>query len=468
MKQRDHSRLLAELSEEYTRRFPESRRLHREARETLVDGGSHNLRLIEPFPPRIREARGARLTDEDGHSILDFWQGHHANILGHNPPVISEALREAFAAGRGLQTGFVEQLQSDTAKILCRRTGMERVRFTTSGSLATMYAILLARASTGRDRVMKIGGGWHGAQPWGLVGIEYHNGELKSGKSHFQFSDTEGLPVAIEEEVVVTRFNDAEMLADHFRRFGPELACFILEPFIGAGGGIPADREFLRTARTLSRKHGTVLIFDEVISGFRFHAGLLGQLYDVEPDLVTMAKIVGGGMPLAAVAGRREILDLAGGSGPVRFSGGTYSGHPACLLASKTMLTYLSENEKSVYPYIGDLAARIRTIVENAFREVDIYARCTGTGGGTLPGSSIGTLVFPYDPEHLCRGPEDTLNPNVCDVTLSNRVLQLALLLEDVHVIHGLGSICTAHSQGDLSVVEETYHRAARRIKASL
>jgi glutamate-1-semialdehyde 2,1-aminomutase len=326
-----------------------------------------------------------------------------------------------------------------------------------------MYSILLARAYTGRDRVMKIGGGWHGAQPWGLVGIEYHN-----GKNHFQFSDTEGLPVAIEEEVVVTRFNDTQMLADHFRRYGPELACFILEPFIGAGGGIPADREYLQTARDLSREYGTILIFDEVIAGFRFHAGILGQLYGVQPDLVTLAKIIGGGMPLAAVAGRRDILELAKRGGHVRFSGGTYSGHPACLLAAKTMLTYLGENEKSVYPYIGKLASRVRETVEKAFAAVGICARCTGTGGGTLPQSSISTVVFPFDPDHLCKGPEDTLNPHVCDVQLADRVIQLALLLEGVHVIHGLGSVCTAHQEADITEIETAYGRAAERIKASL
>jgi glutamate-1-semialdehyde aminotransferase len=132
------------------------------------------------------------------------------------------------------------------------------------------------------------------------------------------------------------------------------------------------------------------------------------------------------------------------------------------------MLTFLAENEKSVYPYINDLAGRIRKTVEEAFAAVGIHARCTGTGGGTLPGSSISTVVFPFDPEHLCKGPEDTLNPHVCDVQLSNRVLQLALLLEDIHVIHGLGSICTAHSEADLAVVEEAYGRAAERIKVSL
>jgi glutamate-1-semialdehyde 2,1-aminomutase len=258
------------------------------------------------------------------------------------------------------------------------------------------------------------------------------------------------------------------MLADHFKRYGSELACFILEPFIGAGKGIAAEREYLSTARELSRRYGTILIFDEVIAGFRFHAGILGQLYDVKPDLVTLAKIIGGGMPLAAVAGRRDILELARRSGSVRFSGGTYSGHPACLLASKTMLSFLSENEASIYPYINELAGRIREAVETAFAAEGLYGRCTGTGGGALPGSSISTVVFPHEEGHLCKSPEDTLNPHVCDVVLSNRVLQLALLLEHVHVIHGLGSVSTAHSEADLSKVKDAYGRVAKRIRASL
>jgi len=166
MRKRDYTQLLAELAEAYIRHSPKSAALNERAKQYLVDGGSHALRLIQPFPPRIVAARGAWLKDEDGHDILDFWQGHLANVLGHNPEIITSALARAFAEGFGLQTGFADRLQVETAEILCRRTGAERVRFTTSGSLATMYAILLARAFTGRDLVMKVGGGWHGAQPW--------------------------------------------------------------------------------------------------------------------------------------------------------------------------------------------------------------------------------------------------------------------------------------------------------------
>ncbi len=169
MKPRNHTQLLQELSEAYERYAPRSAELNRRARQVMIDGGSHGLRLIRPFPPRIVAAHGAYVRDADGHEILDFWQGHYANILGHNPEVVTAALSRAFASGWGLQTGFTDELATlEVAEILCRQTGAERVRFTTSGALATMYAIVLARAATGREQVLKGGeagtahspGGW--------------------------------------------------------------------------------------------------------------------------------------------------------------------------------------------------------------------------------------------------------------------------------------------------------------------
>ena len=143
---RDHSRLLNELAAEYAEYAPASAALADRAKKVLVDGGSHTLRLHEPFPPRIVAAHGARIRDEDGHEILDFWQGHFANLLGHNPTCVTSALVNAFQEGFGLLTGFADRLQVETAEILCRQTGADRVRFTTSGALATMYAVMLAKA----------------------------------------------------------------------------------------------------------------------------------------------------------------------------------------------------------------------------------------------------------------------------------------------------------------------------------
>jgi glutamate-1-semialdehyde 2,1-aminomutase len=460
MKRRSHAALLARLAADYERRSPRSAAIHREALKHLVDGGSHTIRLLQPFPPRIIAAEGAYVTDEDGHRILDFWQGHYANILGHNPPVVAEVLARAFSSRQGLQTGFTDSLQVRTAELLCSRTGAERVRFTSSGSLATMYATFLSRGFTGRETVMKVGGGWHGAQPWGLVGVDFHAESAHS----FEQQESKGLPHAVAEQVIVTRFNDASMLEEQFARHGSRIACFIFEPFLGAGGFLPATKEFLHAARELTTKHGALLVFDEVISGFRFCAGSIARLFGVQPDLATYAKVMGGGMPVAAVAGRADVMKLAGRGGGVKFSGGTYSCHPASMLASFTMMEHLVAQEASVYPRITDLAEKARQAVEQAFAAEGITAKCSGRHSDAIPASSMAAVHFPHDLSTPCDSPEQTRNPDVCDVELSESVLQLALLLEDVFVMHGLGAVSTAHTEEEIEKLGDACGRAAKRI----
>jgi glutamate-1-semialdehyde 2,1-aminomutase len=463
MKRRDHSTLLAALAAEYERHSPRSAAINREALKYLVDGGSHAIRLLRPFPPRIASARGAYLTDEDGHRILDFWQGHYANILGHNPPVITEALSKAFGSGYGLQTGFEDALQVKAAELLCARTGAQRVRFTSSGSLATMYATFLSRGLTGREAVMKVGGGWHGAQPWGLVGVDYHAESAHS----FEEPESKGLPRGVAEQVIVTRFNDVGMLEQLFAKHGSRIACFIFEPFLGSGGFLPATREFLQAARELTRRHGALLVFDEVISGFRFCAGSISRLFGVQPDLFTFAKVMGGGMPAAAVAGSEEVMKLAGRGGGVKFSGGTYSCHPASMLASLAMMEHLVAVESELYPRLAALAEKARVAVEQAFAGEGLMARCTGRGSNAIPASSLTAVQFPYDPAVACDSPDQTRNPDVCDVELADTVLQLALLLEDVFVMHGLGAVSAEHTEADVGRLAEACRRAAKRIKAA-
>ncbi len=467
MTTRDYTPLLAELSQAYTQYSPKSGALHKQAQNTLVDGGSHSLRLVQPFPPRIVSAQGAWLQDEDGHRLLDFWQGHLANILGHNPEVVTSELARAFGNSFGLQTGFTDRLQVETAEILCQQTGAERVRFTTSGTLATMYAILLARAFTGRNLVMKVGGGWHGAQPWALKGIEFYSDADGGG---FQRVESEGVPVSVTDKVIVSGFNDPDALRDHFRQYGDQLACFIVEPFIGVGGFQAASRDYLQAARELTHHYGSVLILDEVIAGFRFRAGNAGALYGVQPDLATFGKIMGGGMPVAAVAGRAAIMGLAGraGGSKVKFSGGTYSAHPSSLLAAKTVMTYLVAHESEIYPRLAHLGETTRQTISAAFAGEGIRVHCTGHGDGVLPGSSMFMLHFPYRRDAELNRPEDWYNPVVCDVTLTHKVLDLALLLEDVFMLHSHGGVSTAHTEADIDFLGNACRRVARRIKPYL
>ncbi len=210
---RDNTRLIADLSAEYAARFPRSGELALRAERVMVDGGSHGFRLTRPFPVRIAAASGASVRDVDGHDLLDFWQGHFANILGNDPEVVTSVLAEAFASGTGLQLGQTEEQQIETAELVCECLHADKVRFTTSGSLATMYAIMLARAFTGRDLVLKVATGWHGAQPWGLHGVYNHGGERPLGAGE------RGSPDAASPMTSCSpRFNDLEALERDFHR----------------------------------------------------------------------------------------------------------------------------------------------------------------------------------------------------------------------------------------------------------
>ena len=206
-------RLIQSLTQEYEVRFPRSKAAHAQARHVLVDGVSHDARLFAPFPFRIRSAEGAYVTDLDGHKITDFWQGHYANILGHNPAVIRDALIKELNEGAGLQTGIPDEREAQFAEELANATGAERVRFTTAGTLSTMYAIMLARAYTGRKLILKVGGGWHGAQPLALKGV----GRSASG---FDKLDSAGMSSGAGDEIVIARYNDPEDLARVFRAQG--------------------------------------------------------------------------------------------------------------------------------------------------------------------------------------------------------------------------------------------------------
>jgi glutamate-1-semialdehyde 2,1-aminomutase len=452
-------RLLARLRAQYEARFPRSGQAHSRAVRYLVDGGSHPQRLYDPYAFRTVAARGARVHDLDGHDIVDYWQGHYANVLGHNPPVITEPLAEALQDGFGLQTGLPDELEADLAERLLRQTGDERVRFTTAGSLATMYAIMLARAYTGRSLVLKVCGGWHGSQPLAIRGTHY-------GPQGLVGVDSLGLSQDGPAQILLTRFNDLDALHDVFRQHGDQLACFIVEPCPGNGGFVMGKPEYLRAARELTERHGALLIVDEIITGFRFAASGLQKLYGVQGDLSTYGKTIGGGMPVSAVTGRADVMDLASrkASKRVLFNGGTFSAHPASLFAAKLMLQHMVENEATIYPRLGELGDRLRAGIEEAFARHGVLARCTGHPNEAVAASSLCQVHFPHREDAAIDCPEMVCDPANSDVILREQVLRLGLTLRDVNVSHGLGAVSTAHSEADLQHTLEAFDWVAARI----
>jgi len=456
----NHERLLRALYQEYESKFPNSRAAHERACQVLIDGISHAARLFEPYPFRAAAARGARVYDVDGNELIDFWQGHFANILGHNPVVIRDALASALEQRSGLQTGIPEERQAEFALTLAEATGAERVRLTTAGTLATLYAIMLSRAFTGRKLVVKMSGGWHGAHPLALKGVH----RTPAG---FDQVDSTGLPATTDQEIIVTPFNDADNLTRIFRSVGDQVACCIFEPTLGSGF-IPATLEFMNTARELTQRHGAMLILDQVITGFRYCASGVHCLYSVEPDLCTYGKIIGGGMPVSAVAGRADLMDQIASDLEERvwFNGGTFSAHPLSLLAGITMINHLREHEDEIYPTLAARAEHLRVSVEKAFADRGILARCTGHLEESVAAGSLVGLYFPLRDDFYARSANEMQDPKLCDVTLRDKALKVGMLLQNVNTKQGLGALSYSHTKEDLEQVLEACDAFAKRVVA--
>jgi glutamate-1-semialdehyde 2,1-aminomutase len=454
-------RLRARLVREYEAKTPGSRRIFRRAEKVMVAGGSHTIRLWRPHPFFAAGAEGPRVRDVDGNDYIDYWQGHYANILGHNPRVIRRRLAAGLERG-ALHTGFEAGTQIDLAEALVRGLGGRgaKVRFTTSGTLATMYAVMMAQGLTGRDHVLKIGGGWHGASPYLLKGVKFHAGK------GFESLDSAGLLDEIARRTLVTRFNDKADLERIVAEHGRRIACFILEPFLGVGGFLAAAKDYLELARRLTAKHGIVLVFDEIISGFRFCPGGVQTLYGIRPDLTTMGKIIGGGHAVAAVVGPPEVMGECetgrGGGDRVYFEGGTFSAHSEYMQAGLAMLGHLAAHAAAVYPKIAKTGEKLRRGIERVFADAGIPARCTGDGNDVVRGSSLFMLHFPRDPKIAYDRPEVIHDPGLSDLARREDLLKLALLVHGVNVVHGGGAVSAAHGSQEIEATLEAYAAAAR------
>jgi glutamate-1-semialdehyde 2,1-aminomutase len=458
----DKKSLLNDLIKDYRLKHKKSEALFAEASRFQIRGGSHNLRLFDPFPFYDVQCSGSKVIDADGNTYIDFWQGHFANVLGHNPKIVINALLDYFQKNQGLTTGFPGDYQRELAELILGQIEADKIRFTTSGTLATMYAIMLAKAFTKRDLVMKVGGGWHGAHPYALKGITVYDHGL-------QYLESAGLPPGADSMIVMTRFNDIEDLEEKFRANGERIACFVMEPFIGAGGFIFSGKDYLRKARELTQQYNSLLVFDEVVSGFRFHAGGLHSLYAIKPDLTVLGKAIGGGMPVSAVAGREDVMALCGPEAKadqkVKFEGGTFSAHPASMLAGLTYVKYLVENESEVYPRIGQLGAKIRNGIEEIFAANGFNVKCTGYGELVPDNSSCVGVQFLHEKIDRITSPEQVWNPEVSDLELREKIFKLAMLEEGFNIFHGFGAVSAAHTEREIQGSLDAVERIAKKWK---
>jgi len=290
------------------------------------------FRSVGGTPCFFERALGARVWDADGREYIDYVGSWGPMIVGHSHPEVLQAVYQR--AARGLSFGAPTGLEVEMADVLTELVpSMDMVRLTSSGTEATMSAIRLARGHTGRDKIIKFEGCYHGHGDSLLV-------KAGSGALTFGQPSSAGVPAELAALTLVLDYNDAQQLADTFARIGHEIAAVIVEPVVGNMNLIAPRMEFLQTMRDLCTQHGAVLIFDEVMTGFRVALGGAQALYGIAPDLSTFGKVIGGGLPVGAFGGRREIMEKLAPLGPV-YQAGTLSGNPVAVAAGLATLNLI-------------------------------------------------------------------------------------------------------------------------------
>jgi glutamate-1-semialdehyde 2,1-aminomutase len=301
--------------------------------QAVLPGGVNSpvraFRAVGGTPFFVERAAGARLTDADGRTYLDYVCSWGPLILGHAPPVVLAAIGEA--AGRGWTYGAPCAAEVDLAELVRRRMpAVEMLRFVNSGTEATMSAVRVARAATKRELILKFDGCYHGHADGFLV-------KAGSGVATLGLPDSPGVPPALAGLTLTCPFNDIAAVEEVFRRRGGEIAAVIVEPFVGNVGFIAPEPEFHPALRRLCDRHGALLIFDEVITGFRVAPGGAQERLGIRPDLTTLGKIIGGGMPVGAYGGRADLMRLVAPAGPV-YQAGTLAGNPVAMAAGLATL----------------------------------------------------------------------------------------------------------------------------------
>jgi glutamate-1-semialdehyde 2,1-aminomutase len=325
----------ATLQQRFETEFAGSRRRFEQARTIFPDGVTHDSRRLEPFPVYITHALGSHKWDVDGHDLIDFWNGHGALLLGHSPPEVVAAVQKQMA--KGTHFGGCHDLEIDWGQWVKKLVpSAERVRFTNSGTEATLMAMRLARIHTGRQKVLKFVGHFHG----------WHDGVMPGAYPPYESPAVPGLPTEIAQQTVVIPPNDLALLEQTLSS-DLQIGAVILEPTGGHWGEVPVRGEFLRELRRITSKHGQLLIFDEVITGFRVHPGGAQAHYGIMPDLTTLAKILAGGLPGGAVAGRADVMasiEVRPGKPKMRHPG-TFNANPLSAAAGVAALSRIADGQ---------------------------------------------------------------------------------------------------------------------------
>lgn len=363
-------------AEAFRQRCPNSERVNRHAHEYLPGGDTRTATFYLPYPVYVKEGKGCRFVDIDGNEYIDFLNNYTALTLGHcHPSVVSAITRQA---GKGISFASPTRSQIELAEIICERVkSIDKLRFCNSGTEATMSAIRAARIVTGKTKVVKIEGGYHGSHD--VVEVSYSPDAAEYGPIEKPNSvpQNKGIPQSILHEVIIIPFNNKKVAEEIIERQASQIACVIVEPMLGATGCICQADGYLEHLRELTRKNHIILIFDEIVT-FRLNYHAMQYLYSLEPDLTTFGKLIGGGLPVGAFGGSEEIMNLYSPLNRAHVAhSGTFNGNPVTMAAGKACLT---EMTPSVYDHLNKLGDDLRNGLNNSLERAGIKGDVTGYG----------------------------------------------------------------------------------------
>ncbi len=416
-----------------------------EAKKYIVGGVNSPVRAFKSVggePPFIKRGKGAYIEDENGKKYLDFIQSWGPLIFGHCDKDIEEAIIKAVK--NGVSFGAPTRVEIELAKeVLELFPHLDLIRFVNSGTEATMSAIRVARGVTGKDDIIKFEGCYHGHSDSLLV-------SAGSGAATFGTPSSPGVPADFTKHTLLAKYNDIESVKKCFEN--GDVGCVIIEPIAGNMSLVPADKEFLAELREICNHYGAVLIFDEVMSGFR--AGLRGSfdVYGIEADMVTFGKVIGGGMPVGAFAGKKEIMEQLSPEGPI-YQAGTLSGNPVAMSAGLAMLKKLKSNP-AIYE---DLELKATTLMKN-------FETIAEENGISLKTNVVGSMFGFFFNEKL---PKNFDEVNESDTKMYAKFHQ-KMLSEGFYFApsaYETGFICTAMNDGDIDKTIATFRKIAKELK---
>lgn len=425
---------------------PNSRRLHTEACKYMPGGDTRTATFFLPFPNFIKYGDGAYMYDEDGFKLLDFQNNYTSLIHGHAHPETVEAVREQIAKGSAYTAPFEKQIEL-SAILTQRFPSVDMIRYTNSGTEANMHALRIARAYTGKAKIIKTEGGYHGTTDVFEASVDPNIKKAGTLDQIKVIPESRGVSENALKDVLVVPFNDIErtrkMIEEHHR----ETACIIIEPIMGSAGQITPDLEYLKFLREITEQYHIVLIFDEVVTG-RLSLGGAQKFYGVTPDLTTMGKIIGGGTPVGAFGGKQEIMQMYDPREKKMYHSGTFNGNAVTMAAG--LATMKAYNQEAV-DYVNALGTLFKEGVLKIYDKLGLNMKISGAG-------SIYNILF-----------TDKEVKNYRDVASAheelNKVLYMSLLTKGVFdAERGMFCMSTAMTKEDIRFGLDTLETSLREM----